>query len=320
PGAHYLVQEGAGAGGSMGLPMPDASGNIAMSATAGKVALLRIATACGATCLSNPSTVDFVGYGTSATEFEGAAPAPGLSNTTAALRANNGATDTDTNSTDFSAGSPNPRNSGAAPPPPTTARIHDIQGASHTSPLVNQAVTSVPGIVTALRTNGFYFQDPEPDTNIATSEGIFVFTSSRPTVTVGDSVLVSGTVQEFRPGGASTNLTTTELASSPTVNVLSHSNPLPPPTTLGQPGRVPPNMVIEDDAASGNVETSGVFDPASDGIDFYESMEGMRVQINNAVVVGPTNSFNEIPVLADNGTGASVRTPRGGILARATDF
>jgi hypothetical protein len=31
-----------------------------------------------------------------------------------------------------------------------------------------------------------------------------------------------------------------------------------------------------------------VFDPASDGIDFYESLEAMLVQMNNAVAVGPT--------------------------------
>ncbi|WP_016878243.1 lamin tail domain-containing protein [Chlorogloeopsis fritschii] len=35
-----------------------------------------------------------------------------------------------------------------------TIRIRDIQGASHVSPLVGQNVSSVPGIVTALRSNG----------------------------------------------------------------------------------------------------------------------------------------------------------------------
>ena len=170
--------------------------------------------------------------------------------------------------------------------------------------------------MTGLRDNGFYFQDPDPDASVATSEGIFVFTSARPSVVLGDAVVVSGNVQEFRPGGvATTNLTTTEL-SSPGVSVVSHNNPLPAATVIGEGGRMPPTSVIDDDA-TGNVETSGTFDATSDGIDFYESMEGMRVQINNAVVVGPTNSFNEIPILADNGNDASVRTARGGILARA---
>src|SRR4051812_39393547 len=40
PGAYYLVQEAAGAGGTTSLPTPNATGSINMSATAGKVALV----------------------------------------------------------------------------------------------------------------------------------------------------------------------------------------------------------------------------------------------------------------------------------------
>jgi uncharacterized protein len=205
----------------------------------------------------------------------------------------------------------------STPAPPT--RIHDIQGASHTSPRNGQAVTSVPGIVTAKRTNGFYLQDPDPDSSDATSEGVFVFTSSAPgSVAVGDSVRVNGRVSEFRPGGSSSaNLTTTELV-SPAVTVLSHGNGLPAPVVLGTGGRIPPDQVIEDDA-SGSVETSGTFDPADDGIDFYESLEGMRVQLNDAIAVGPTNGFGETPVVGDGGAHAGVRTARGGVLLRPED-
>jgi predicted extracellular nuclease len=196
--------------------------------------------------------------------------------------------------------------------------IHTIQGASHISPFNGSMVTTT-GIVTAKRTNGFYIQDPVPDSDDATSEGIFIFTSSAPTVSVGDAVTVSGTVQEFRSGGsASANLTNTELI-SPVISVTSSGNPLPPPIIVGIGGRIPPSMVIEDDA-SPNVETGGVFDPSTDGIDFYESLENMRVQINNAVVVGPSVAFGEIPVVSDDGANASVRTTRGGIVIRSNDF
>ncbi|RAM52047.1 MAG: hypothetical protein C6Y22_08425 [Hapalosiphonaceae cyanobacterium JJU2] len=200
-------------------------------------------------------------------------------------------------------------------------RIHDIQGASHVSPLVGQTVSNVPGIVTAVVSNGFYLQDPNPDSNDATSEGIFVFTSSAPTVTVGASILVSGTVTEFRPGGSggTNNLSITQISNNPTITVLSNDNTLPTATILGNGGRTIPTTVIEDDA-SGNVETSGTFDPSQDGIDFYESVEGMRVQVNNVVAVGPTNDFGEIPVLADNGVNASTRTNRGGIVIQPGDF
>lgn len=203
-------------------------------------------------------------------------------------------------------------------PPPVP--IHDIQGAAHISPLAGQR-PRVLGIVTAKSTNGFWMQDPSPDGNTATSEGIFVFTSSPPSaVAIGDSVRVQGTVQEFRPGGATNgNLTTTELSGTPAVTVLSTGNPLPSAVVVGTGGRIPPDTVIEDDAA-GSVETSGVFDPDQDGLDFYESLEGMRVQLNNAVAVGPTEpDFGETPVIGDNGANASVRTYRGGLLLRPND-
>jgi uncharacterized protein len=198
--------------------------------------------------------------------------------------------------------------------------IHDIQGASHSSPYAGMNVANVNGIVTAKRTNGYYMEAPvsDWDANDATSEGIFVFTSSAPSsVNVGDAVKVNGHVQEFRPGGSSTaNLTTTEIT-TPTTTVLSSGNPLPT-TIVGTGGRIPPNQVIEDDA-TGNVETSGTFDPSTDGLDFWESLEGMRVQLDNAVAVGPTNAFGETQVVGDDGANASLRTARGGLLLRPND-
>ena len=123
PRRHYLVQEAAGAGGTTPLPTPDATGSIAMSGDrrqgrAGRRPPPRSRAARAAP--ATPSVRDFVGYGATASSFEGAAPAPGLSNTTAALRADDGATDTDNNAADFAAGSPNPRNCGvrAAPAAP----------------------------------------------------------------------------------------------------------------------------------------------------------------------------------------------------------
>ena len=208
--------------------------------------------------------------------------------------------------------------------PAAGVRIHDIQGAAHISPLDGRSVSSVPGIVTAVRRGGFYVQDPNPDSDSATSEGIFVSTSSAPAVRVGDCVRVSGTVAESRNGGnAFYNLTVTEIT-RPAITVMSHRNALPAPVVIGNgpaaPGKRSIPLEVIDDDATGSVETSGVFDAEHDGIDFYESLEGMRVQINQPVAVGPTNGFGEIPVLADGGAGTGVRTGRGGILVRANDF
>ncbi len=199
-------------------------------------------------------------------------------------------------------------------------QIDQIQGARHRSPLVGQVVETE-GIVTVKRTSSFWMQDPTPDGDSATSEGLLVFGSTATAaVAVGDSIRIRGTVTEFRPGGsASTNLTTTELTSPTVTAVLSSGNPLPAAMVIGAGGRVPPTTVIEDDA-TGDVETSGVFDPATDGIDFYESLEGMLVQLNSAVAVGPTSAFGEIPLLGDNGASAGVRTARGGIVIRPNDF
>ncbi len=110
PGHYYLIQEAAGSGGTQNLPTPEATGNISMAATAGKVALTKTTTLL---TVDNPNgnsnLVDFVGYGT-ADAYEGAGAAPAPSNTTSDLRAGNGATDTNNNAADFSTGTPNPRN------------------------------------------------------------------------------------------------------------------------------------------------------------------------------------------------------------------
>ena len=128
PGRYYLVQLASAAAIGAALPTPDASGTTNMANTGGKVALVRGATAlsCGGapgSCSADPLVADFVGYG-SATDYEGSAPAGGLGNTTAAMRADGGCTDTDANATDFSAATPAARNSaspaaacGGAPPP-----------------------------------------------------------------------------------------------------------------------------------------------------------------------------------------------------------
>ena len=169
-------------------------------------------------------------------------------------------------------------------------------------------MTGVPGVVTAKDAKGFWIQDTQSDANAATSEGIYVYVGAAPAVAVADAVTVGGTVSEFRPANTATNLTTTEIT-APAVTVVAHGAALPAPTLVGTGGRVPPATVIEDDA-TGDVETSGTFDPASDGVDFWESLEGMRVQLTNAAVVGPTSKFGEIPVVP---AGSTTRTNRGGI-------
>jgi predicted extracellular nuclease len=112
PGQYYLVQEGPGAGGTTALPTPDAAATIAMSGTAGKVALVNNSTALASASPAAGTFVDLIGFG-GANYAEGTATAV-LSNTTGALRANGGCTDSDNNSTDFAIGAPTPRNTASA--------------------------------------------------------------------------------------------------------------------------------------------------------------------------------------------------------------
>ncbi len=112
-GRYFLISEKGGASGQA-LPVSDARGTIALSATAGKVALVDKQTAI--TGQNDAGVVDFVGYGASASAHEGSGPAPAPSATTADLRAGNGLTNTHDNAADFTTGTPTPRNSGSAPP------------------------------------------------------------------------------------------------------------------------------------------------------------------------------------------------------------
>ncbi len=209
-------------------------------------------------------------------------------------------------------------------------RIADVQGAGHVSPLVGQGVTGIAGKVTAIAGNGFYIQDPTPDADDATSDAIFVFTGSGSALLsarrIGEAVKVSGTVSEFRPGGDADNLSTTEIVHNAGVQALSVSawTDAPAgaivPLVLGVDRNAPTEVIQDDFAGTGDVETGGDFDPAHEGIDFYESLEGMLVRVDGAVATSPTNAFGEIWVLPNGGADASGLTARGGSLVSLGDF
>ena len=80
--------------------------------------------------------------------------------------------------------------------------IYTIQGSGSTSPLLGQSVTTT-GVVTKLLNNGFFMQDPVGDGDPLTSDGVLVFTSTAPTVGVGQLIRLTGTVAEFNVGSAS---------------------------------------------------------------------------------------------------------------------
>jgi uncharacterized repeat protein (TIGR01451 family) len=270
-GGFYLIQQAQGAGGTVDLPTPDAVGTIAMAGTAGKVALSRSTTALTGACpLTDANVADFVGFGSAANCFEGSAPTGTLSNTTAALRGGDGSIDTNNNGADFSVGAPNPRNSGAEPPeppdPPLALTIAQIQGNSLLSPHNGKRVVTE-GIVTAIKfNNGFFLQAANDDGDPATSEAVFVFTSSAPpaTAAVGTRVRVTGTVEEYTPSSNPHQLAITEIV-TPTVEVLETGVALPAAIELTAAELGP-------DALPGTLER----------------FEGMRVSVAQAVVIAPS--------------------------------
>jgi predicted extracellular nuclease len=324
----YLVGEAAGAGGTLDLPTTQATGSINMSATAGTIALVDNSTplTCktAADCAADSDVIDLVGYGTAVID-EGSADAPAPSNTTSDQRTS--AADTDQNGTDFTAAAPTPGAANSGGPggggggggTPGPLRIHDIQGTSWLSPQNGKTVTDVPGTVTGVRaagsSKGYWIQDTTPDNDPATSEGIFVFTGSAPTVQAGDDVLVSGKVQEFYPlasgdtDAATSNLSITEIDQTG-VTTQSSGNALPAPIVLG-PGTVPD--LYAPDLGGTNIESTQIT-PSRSALDFYESIEGMRVEVDNARVVGPSDSFGEQYITTKPAQNTSYR---GGTLLEA---
>jgi hypothetical protein len=178
-----------------------------------------------------------------------------------------------------------------------------IQGAGHRSPLEGSWAFGVPGIVTAIDRDtkypGFWLESARPDDDPATSEGIFVLFGGAISLSSGQAVSVSGRVEEFAlPKG----LSVTRLKAT-AVTPIDGEPALPPPVRLFTDRTVPTG--IDDGLA--------LFEPVSDAIDFWESLEGMRAEIPAGTVVGPTSSRGDL-VLRPDRAPAIPRSAAGGVL------
>ncbi|MEI5948018.1 chitobiase/beta-hexosaminidase C-terminal domain-containing protein [Bacillus albus] len=189
--------------------------------------------------------------------------------------------------------------------------IHDIQGEGHYSPFEGKNVTNIVGIVTFVTdNNNFYMQELKPDKNDKTAEGILVYQMPHG-VKVGDVVKVNGQVKECVLEGykdkLKTDLPVTKINAS-AIQVTASNQKLPLPVVIGK-DRIPPTEVIDNDSFS-------VFDPEEDGIDFYESLEGMLVQIENAKIIAPQQD-GEIVVIPG---AMKTNTKAGGLRISENDF
>lgn len=211
-------------------------------------------------------------------------------------------------------------------PEPVRLRIPEIQGAGHVSPLVaaslpaflaGQVPTDAPrvvtsGIVTAADGAGFFLQDAAGDGDPATSDAIFVATGGVPGVTVGQAVEVAGRVEERRPGGPEAGALPVTTLAAGSVEVLEPAVTIfPTRTWLGEGRRLPPTETIEDDGFAR-------FEPARDGLDFWESLEGMLVGLPDARVVGPSDAAGALAITAPGA--ASGLSARGALAVSPRDF
>jgi predicted extracellular nuclease len=173
--------------------------------------------------------------------------------------------------------------------------IPAIQGSGAKSTMDGASVTTS-GIVTKLLNNGFYLQDPLGDGNPATSDGIFVFTSTAPTVAVGDKVTVSAKVQEYSVSSSAASQANplTELSSVSAVTVISSGNQLP--------------QAVEVDLAAMSSQSD------------MERYEGMLVSLTGALTVNQTNfvgSWGQLTVSAGGRTLTPTNVLRPGPAALA---
>ncbi len=147
--------------------------------------------------------------------------------------------------------------------------IFELQGNGLTSPFDGSEVATEANVVTVLAPDGFFIQTPtvRSDGDSDTSDGIFVFTTTPPTVAVGDMVDITGVVQEF--------FGFTELTAPLTVMVTATGGAIPAAVTLdaNTPSPLQPVSPIE-----------------------LERLEGMLVEIVGGTVVGSNQSFGSDPI------------------------
>ena len=221
---------------------------------------------------------------------------------------------------------------GATGPGGGLTPIYTIQGAGQNSPLTGQTITTT-GVVIGTKSSisaksngapdGYFIQDPTGDGNINTSDGIFVFlgtgASNAPNkALLNHLVQVKGKVAEYASSGS---LAFTELGSTPVV------------TDLGVfTGTITPTVITANPAKAGVgttyvrlipsttvVSSTAGYNPAVNAVDFYESMESMLVQVDDGLVVGPTNAYGETVIQPDLGVGGSPRNARGTLYLTPND-
>ncbi|KAK3332854.1 Endonuclease/exonuclease/phosphatase [Cercophora scortea] len=185
--------------------------------------------------------------------------------------------------------------------------IAEINGNKFLSPYSGQAVTNVTGLVLAKGANGFWIRSTTPDNDPATSESVYVFsTTAGVNLTIGDIVSLDGKVAEYRSAVAYVYLT--EISSPKNVKILSKGNTVTP-LVIGQDTLSPPTVQFSSldggdiyavpNGVSNISAVNPVLKPAEYGMDFWESLSGELVTVRKPTVLLRPNSYRETWVVGD---------------------
>ena len=168
--------------------------------------------------------------------------------------------------------------------PKEVKNIGEVQGESHQSPLVGKEVVINNVVVTKTDGGkGFYVQDKVSDNNPKTSDAVYV--ASEEKVESGDLLKVQGTVKEgymeeysVRPGQTfkkpAGSLTVTQIINA-TITKLGKTD-LPKALNISE--KMPKDIVDN---------TPTKYNPETEALDYWESLEGMRVEVTKPKVTGP---------------------------------
>lgn len=195
-------------------------------------------------------------------------------------------------------------------------QIHDLQGDGHATPFNDKTVEGIEGIVTysfTLNNSNYYtIQTPDAlaDSNPNTSEAILLYSGNKAwPIKVGDLVSVTGKVSEYAYDGYS-DRNTTDLKTTQ-INIRDDQGGK---VTVKQSGVELPKPIIinESNMSLTKIDSDqlSVFNPEVDAIDFWESIEGMRVQVGNVKAVAPQEHGDLITVLEN----APTNSLHGGVL------
>jgi predicted extracellular nuclease len=203
--------------------------------------------------------------------------------------------------------------------------IAEINGNKFLSPYSGQSVTGITGLVTAKSSSGIWIRSTTPDNDVKTSESLYVYsTTVGANLTVGDIITLDGKVSEYR--STATYLYLTELASPKNVVKVSSGNKVTP-LVIGQDTPSPPTSqytsldggdIFAVPNGVANISTvNPVLDPATYGLDFWESLSGELVTVKNVTVVTRPNSYRETWVVG--GWAATGRNAHGGVTMSDKD-